>query len=91
MIDPVRQIDKGETMEEMWKGFYGITMPHVKPNSQQYLDMKGAFFAGALCFFHNLMEHISDDKEATSMDLNHIEKLDKEITCLLYTSDAADD
>lgn len=80
MKTPNQQIDRGESMAEMWAGFAAKLLPFAPPGSLQYEEMRKAFYAGGLCLFNWFMVQMEEGEEATDSDLNRVSLLQAELS-----------
>lgn len=79
MNDPVHNLDKGETVAEMFSGYANMVYPMLDKASIQYVETEKAFYAGALCLFNWMMVQLDSDEEPTEADLDRVSKIDEEI------------
>jgi hypothetical protein len=77
--ESANKIDAGKTMAEMWEGFADEVLRGVPPQSPQFADMKGAFFAGGLCLFNWFMVQMDEDREPTAGDLDKVSTMHAEL------------
>lgn len=66
-------------MGEMWDGFAEAVIPFAPRDGVQHVEMKKAFFSGALCLFNWFMVQLDEDAEPTEGDLDKVSALDAEI------------
>jgi len=76
---PEEQVDKGQTMAEMFEGFRRMVFPDLPLTSAQYTDIRSTFYAGALSLFNWFMVQMDEDREPTDSDLDKVTAMANEL------------
>jgi hypothetical protein len=83
MTEGAKKFDEGETVAEMWEGFFLLTMTHVARDSVQYREMRNAFYAGTLSLFNWFMTQMDADAEPTDNDMDRVTAIHDEIQAFM--------
>ncbi|HEX5213299.1 MAG TPA: hypothetical protein VFW22_16360 [Pseudolabrys sp.] len=83
MSEGANKVDQGETVADMWEGFFLLTMTHVARDSVQYREMRNAFYAGTLCLFNWFMVQLDADTEPTDDDMARVSRIHDEIQAFM--------
>jgi hypothetical protein len=72
-------MDAGLIIEVGWQGFQSTCIPK-DASTHQRIDMRNAFFAGAVHLYASIMTGLEGGTEPTSKDMNRMQNIHDEIT-----------
>jgi len=60
-------------VRDLWDTFVHVSMPEVKRNSEQYREMRRAFYAGANGLFASILSGLDPKTEPTLDDMKRLD------------------